>query len=434
MPIAAVPEYLGHDFRQASPGLRFGMYLKFWGVESRTKKPMWTSHDINYRVAGRLREERAFNDDNKREALAGATQLGAKDKELLKGLRDRQDQVLQAAAFGVTLFSLDAVAVSPFTTGLGNEHPLENGFAFLSPYGLPYLPGSGVKGVLRQAAWELAGGDWGDNGGWSDELSYPLTETNDHGRRTILDRNKSPIMLSMLDVLFGRESNDGDSTHVRGALSFWDVIPQIHGDSLMVEIMTPHQSHYYQQNPVAGSANPHDSGQPIPICFLTVPPRSGFRFHVVGDLAHLRRLAPDLANNDRWKILLQAAFEHAFDWLGFGAKTAVGYGAMQEDPAVKQQREKAALAQVDEQRRASLTEGEQAVDSFKKRMTAANKGKQFSDSLFPDLRECAAGAEAWSDSDKALLHALAKEILEHLGINPKKNDKAKEVLRKLTAR
>jgi CRISPR-associated protein Cmr6 len=29
-----------------------------------------------------------------------------------------------------------------------------------------------------------------------------------------------------------------------------------------------------------------------------------------------------------WKALLQSAFEHAFQWLGFGAKTAVGYGAM----------------------------------------------------------------------------------------------------------
>jgi CRISPR-associated protein Cmr6 len=29
-----------------------------------------------------------------------------------------------------------------------------------------------------------------------------------------------------------------------------------------------------------------------------------------------------------WKALLQDAFKYAFDWLGFGAKTAVGYGAM----------------------------------------------------------------------------------------------------------
>lgn len=40
------------------------------------------------------------------------------------------------------------------------EHLLENGFAFLNPYGLPYLPGSGVKGVLRQAAREVDKKSW----------------------------------------------------------------------------------------------------------------------------------------------------------------------------------------------------------------------------------------------------------------------------------
>ncbi len=49
----------------------------------------------------------------------------------------------------------------------------------------------------------------------------------------------------------------------------------------------------------------------------------------------MTRLAPDLALPDpktskpRWQTLITAAFEHAFQWLGFGAKTAVGYGAME---------------------------------------------------------------------------------------------------------
>ena len=42
------------------------------------------------------------------------------------------------------------------------EHPLENGFAFLQPYGLPYLAGSGVKGVLRQTARLLAENAFGE--------------------------------------------------------------------------------------------------------------------------------------------------------------------------------------------------------------------------------------------------------------------------------
>jgi CRISPR-associated protein Cmr6 len=240
----------------------------------------------------------------------------------MKALFDRQSALAETA---LNLLRLDAIAAAPFTTGLGNEHPLENGFAFLNPYGLPYLPGSGVKGVLRQAARELASGEWGERHGWSDERTY------------MLQVGKDRIPLSVIDVLFGLESGDGDTEHVRGALSFWDVIPQVAGDSLMVEIMTPHQSHYYQQKPAAGSTSPHDSGAPNPISFLTVPPGSAFTFHVVCNAAHLARLtqdrhdrAPDLlAEGDtHWQILLKHAFLHAFDWLGFGAKTAVGYGAM----------------------------------------------------------------------------------------------------------
>jgi CRISPR-associated protein Cmr6 len=206
--------------------------------------------------------------------------------------------------------ALKAVAVAPFTTGLGNEHPLENGFAFLKPYGLPYLPGSGVKGVIRQAARELASGDWGDPNGWKTDESY------------LLKIGKEEIRLSLLDVLFGRDTPSGESGHVRSALSFWDVYPQIDSDRLAVEVMTPHQSHYYQQG-----GTPHDSGSPNPITFLTVPPKSKFTFHVLCDRAHLRRLAPTLAEGERWKRLIEAAFQHAFQWLGFGAKTSVGYGA-----------------------------------------------------------------------------------------------------------
>ncbi len=326
MPIAAVPTYLGTDFRQASPALRFGMYLKLWGVNRRTSALLWEPHDVDYEVRGQDRREREVKYENKVSALSEARRLNETDKKTMLALLERQEAAFKTIASAGSL-RLKTQAISPFTTGLGNEHPLENGFAFLNPYGLPYLPGSGVKGVLRQAARELASGDWGDAQGWRADPLYRINMGTQKG-----------LELSTLDVLFGRETPSGDPDHVRGALSFWDVIPQIAGDSLMVEIMTPHQSHYYQQRAQARSATPHDSGQPNPICFLTVPPGSGFTFHVVCDVAHLRRLTQEKMNHDapdllaegetHWKALLGKAFQHAFQWLGFGAKTAVGYGAM----------------------------------------------------------------------------------------------------------
>lgn len=335
MSIAAVPAYLGSDFRDATPGMRFGMYLKLWGINRRSHALLWETHDLDYKVSGQQQQEREYPIENKVGALNDAKGLNKRDKDAMQSLVARQSR-LAATQPADSLLRLDALAVAPFTTGLGNEHPLENGFSFLNPYGLPYLPGSGVKGVLRQAARELASGEWGGPHGWRE------------GKTFILTAGKARIPLSMLDALFGLESGDGDTDHVRGALTFWDVIPQIKGDSLMVEIMTPHQSHYYQQKmdiKTGGSATPHDSGQPTPISFLTVPPGSCFRFFVTCDLAHLRRLAPELAETDPasgkplWQGLVKHAFEHAFQWLGFGAKTAVGYGAM-ESAAMRETRRK----------------------------------------------------------------------------------------------
>lgn len=330
MPVAAVPAYLGADFSTASPGLRFGMYLPLWGVDSRTGERLWTTHDANYRETGSPPRERRFEDVNKTSAWKSAVALNAADRERLNALVARQQALAAPLAAAGRLHVADAIGVAPFTTGLGNEHPLENGFAFLSPHGLPYLPASGVKGVLRQAARELARGLWDDTQGWSEAPAHLLR---------IAGRPDLP--LSTIDVLFGRQTDDGDREHVRGALSFWDVFPRVEGDALRVDVMTPHQTHYHQQG-----ETPHESGQPNPINFLTVPPGSGFTFHVACDLAQLRRSAPELAEGDRWKALLDAAFGHAFRWLGFGAKTAVGYGAMAPDArAAKARAEQARVAQ-----------------------------------------------------------------------------------------
>ncbi len=278
MPIAAVPKYLGSNFDAASPALRFNM--------------LWMNHSDSEK------KYKAFSES------------GVISEEI----RRCQDSLIarQAAASGCfqdsEKLTLTAINPAPFVTGLGIEHPSENGFAFLNPYGLPYLPGSGVKGVLRGAAEELASDEWSDSKGWNKDCSYC------DGERT------------MIDALFGNEPRLGGNDHARGALSFWDVIPRIKNDRLSVEIMTPHQSHYFQQG-----ESPHDSGQPNPILFLAVPPGSQFTFFVTCDRERLARQAQDLAVESRWKTLLAAAFEHAFEWLGFGAKTSVGYGAMLRD-------------------------------------------------------------------------------------------------------
>jgi CRISPR-associated protein Cmr6 len=397
MPIAAVPEYLGRDFSQASPSLRFGLYLPLWGMNQRSQALNWSTHDITYEVRGQQQQEREVKKENKVTALQQACALNAADKKIGKAMLERQNTSISGIA-STQVLCLLATAIAPFTTGLGNEHPLENGFAFLNPYGLPYLPGSGVKGVLRATAKELACGQW-DTKDWN-HAEAKRHEVNDKQGKRMFDA-------SDLDVLFGSEALNSEN-HLRGVLSFWDVIPQIEGNSLMIEIMTPHQSHYYQQREAAGSTSPHDSGSPNPISFLTVPPKSSFAFHVVCDTARLQDLAPDLAYQERWKALLTAAFEHAFAWLGFGAKTSVGYGAM-ESEAMRQQKLKDVKARENEEReRKKLLDAQRQQENAEKWVGAKIKFNRANKSL--SVEKDGQSAVAIQPKGEELLNSLPTDI------------------------
>lgn len=269
MSTVAVPDVvsrLAAGFADAAPGHRFLLYL-----------PMWSANDWGLDKAA------------KTAAAKASTHLPDKVRALGQALRLRQHSLAKAQG----ALSLLAKSSAPFATGLVNEHPIENGFAFLTPYGLPYLAGSGVKGVLRRAMQDLR-----------DERQAGFTD-------------------DVIEALFGVEAVKEPEDARRGALDFWDCLPE---GPLEVDIMTPHYSGYYQQAN-GKSQTPHDAGQPTPIPFLTVAPGAAFDFHVV---CHEARL-PQVLRGEPWRALLIRTFEHAFDWLGFGAKTAVGYGAMRPD-------------------------------------------------------------------------------------------------------
>lgn len=296
--MAAVPAYIpSHSpvaFSDAAPGHKFLGYLR---NSQGAGGEAFTAYKGKARVARDVPngpEKRAANDRLKQEfdgVLNEVCGLPTSSKDQIKAIRSRQ-QALHTH-HGASGYRISTTSSAPFATGLGNEHPIENGFAFLTPYGLPYLAGSGVKGILRRAMQELL-----EDGteGFSDEA---------------------------INSLFGPETVNKPEDARRGALDFWDVFPNPAGGRLVVEIMTPHFGKYYQ-----GNDTPHDSGQPVPVSFLAVPAKSDFDFHVV---CHSSRLPAQLQN--QWRSLLDQAFAHAFGWVGFGAKTSVGYGAMDAEKA-----------------------------------------------------------------------------------------------------
>lgn len=305
--IAPIPAYIPSQsaavFVDAAPGHKFLGYLRnSQGLGGELFAAYKGKAKVDRNVPNGP-EKRAANERLKNEfdgVLNEVCSVPASSKAQIHALRDRQQALHQH--HGSNAYRISTTSTAPFATGLGNEHPIENGFAFLTPYGLPYLAGSGVKGILRRAMQEL--GEEGAEG----------------------------FSAEAINALFGPETVNKPEDARRGALDFWDVFPSPAGDKLVVEIMTPHFGKYYQ-----GSETPHDAGQPVPVSFLAVPAGSAFDFHVV---CHPNRLPESLQN--QWRSLLDQAFAHAFEWVGFGAKTSVGYGAMK--PATASQTQAAATA------------------------------------------------------------------------------------------
>ena len=191
----------------------------------------------------------------------------------------------------------------------------------------------------------------------------------------------------------------------------------------MIEIMTPHYSDYYQ-----GNTTPHDSGQPNPIVFLAVPPNSNFEFFVQCDKA---ALPESLRNN--WQSLLEAAFAHAFDWLGFGAKTAVGYGQFPSNSL-----EMARLKRDEVERQAQLAAAEERLSEGQQSIRDLNlwfdedqsfKRKEPGGRLANRLNELFKEALAWPAVERENLATLAEAIYGYLdwGSSKKKQERKAKI-------
>ena len=196
-----------------------------------------------------------------------AQQLGKSSDELVTQLRERQTEQLRKFVMQeLKLYCVDATVDWRLIVGLGSEHVQETNMTLHHIYGIPYIPGSAVKGVLRH--WWL------------------------QGFKTTALKNENFL------ALFGSQDR-------RGEVQFLDAYPDT--VCFAKDIINPHYPNYY-----SGNAPPTDSQNPNPINFLTVE-KTTFRF------AFLSR-KKDLLD----KIKVQ--FEDVLEMQGIGAKTAVGYG------------------------------------------------------------------------------------------------------------
>ena len=173
--------------------------------------------------------------------------------------------------------------------GLGTDSVYETGITLHHIYGFPYIPASAIKGITRSYIIQR------------DYLPKfkDKEKANDKAEREALANS------DFLNI-FG-------STKQQGRMTFFDAMP-VSIPQLKPDIMNVHYPKYYG----SGNEAPTDTQSPVPILFLTVE-KTAFQFMIGCKEAN--------------KALLQTAFtwlESALKEHGIGAKTAVGYGYMQE--------------------------------------------------------------------------------------------------------
>lgn len=200
-----------------------------------------------------------------------------------------------------------------FVTGLGGNHPLETGFVWEHNLGVPYLPGTSLKGLVRS---------------WA--ISWEQANTGDIKR------------------IFGSDQQGGQAAV--GSVIFFAMLP-VEPVKLAVDIMTPHYSEYYQ-NAAKGNNPPADWYSPNPIPFLTVAVEQDFITGIAPRCCGNLRHQTDISIVKEWMIQALAV-------MGAGAKTAVGYGRFDVNEQAQLKWEKTMREKEQIQRKALAQQAEQ---------------------------------------------------------------------------
>jgi CRISPR-associated protein Cmr6 len=227
-------------------------------------------------------------DENKREFLSYVASFDGGKADYPEFFR-RRAIALELSGVGTKYRSL--TTTSRLACGLGLPHPAETSILFDRLTGVPYLPGSSVKGMLKSAARLAADGE------------FP----ND-----VVSEESAKYWKANLDRIFGPEMKE-KMPLAKGRMVFYDAFPE-KWLKLNLDVLTPHYGPYYIENKVPG-----DWFNPVPVYFLVVPSNETFRFWY-------RSLAVDEATKEVDEAAVWGLLPVALDWLGIGGKKSSGYG------------------------------------------------------------------------------------------------------------
>lgn len=226
------------------------------------------------------------------------------DSDLIASTHQRWRAMTEGAA------RFTMVSRSRMIVGLGGKGALEFGITLHPVTGLPYIPGSALKGLCRNYALYYIAEKSGisldpaqvkNTSEIANQLDEQLTGIKDYRLKV------HPEYAAMYRNLFGTQAEAGQCV-------FYDaVISRVPESLFAVEVMTPHFRKYYESG---GKDAPHDADDPNLITYIAVNAGITFEFAIgkrhglvtsqIGDARDLLRLA--------------------LGKMGIGAKTAAGYG------------------------------------------------------------------------------------------------------------
>jgi CRISPR-associated protein Cmr6 len=247
------------------------------------------------------------------------------------------EQVMESIASNIyTSEPLELAVDWRMVTGLGNQSVYETSITLHHIYGIPYIPASSIKGVIR--SWIITE-VFSSKGLPDEERDFPLInaefrafQDEDFCRafgcptdsKKVKFADKKPVYKKE----YGKKIDKYDyepaikvalKKEHQGDIIFLDSFPTS-PPQIEVDIMNPHYGPYYSDD--KAKTPPADYHMPVPIPFLTVADCS-FKF-IIG--AKTQKIENYKIHNKTISEWLKEALENH----GIGAKTAVGYGYMTE--------------------------------------------------------------------------------------------------------
>lgn len=178
--------------------------------------------------------------------------------------------------------------------GLGGASVYETSMTLHHVYGIPYIPGSAVKGVLR---------------------SWIISECFDNSENKALN---DPGFCR----IFGSPSKSVLKEH-KGSICFFDALP-MEKPTIKMDIMNLHYRSYYSK----GKA-PRDDESRVPIPFLTIE-NTMFQFFIGAKVEDNLKIESGKFEQSKPLDVVTKWLPDAFAGHGIGAKTAVGYGYLSQ--------------------------------------------------------------------------------------------------------